>query len=68
MMKITFDKSAKQLVWQTIESKIENKTCPFCGVKMSAKNFSGAKWIDGEFRAFDGKFTCLLNFIKQEKE
>lgn len=67
-MNITFDKSTKQFVWQTIESSIENKTCPFCGIKISAKNFSGVKWIDGEFRAFDKKFTCLLSLVKREKE
>lgn len=66
--KITFDKSAKQMVWQAIESNIENKTCPFCGVKMSAKNFTGATFIDGEFRAFDKKFTCLIALSDNKRE
>lgn len=67
-MNITFDKSAKQMVWQTVAPIIEDKTCPFCGVKMSAKNFSGAKLIDGKLRAFDKKFTCLLALIKDKGE
>lgn len=59
-MNITFDKSLKQRVWQAVSRKIENKTCPFCGVKMSGKNFAGAAWVNEEFRAFDGNIVCLI--------
>jgi hypothetical protein len=67
-MNITYDKSLKQRVWQAVNSKIADKTCPFCKVKITGKNFAGAAWINDEFRAFDGNIICLIALSDALKE
>jgi hypothetical protein len=68
IMNITFDIKFKQRVWQAINSEIEDKTCPFCGVKITGKNFRGAAFINNEFRAFDGNLVCLLQLSEAKHE
>lgn len=67
-MQITYDKALKQRVWQAVNRKIADKTCPFCGAKMSGKNFAGAAWVNGEFRAFDSNLICLIALSDVLKE
>lgn len=67
-MNITFDKSLKQQFWQIVNKKIDNHDCPFCGRQITGKNFVGAAWIDGEFRAFDRSITCLIELSKHIKD
>lgn len=70
-MQITYDKAYKQRVWQSVNRKIARQTCPFCDTQLSGKNFAGAAWIDGEFRAFDGNLVCLIalsDILRREHE
>lgn len=71
-MNITFDKGAKQFVWNIVKRRIDNRTCPFCGVPITAKNFAGAIWIGEEFRAFNNSIICLIaladNIKKPQKK
>jgi hypothetical protein len=64
-MNITFDKTSKQFVWNLVKRKVENRTCPFCGTGITAKNFAGAMWLNEEFRAFDGSLICLIALTDQ---
>jgi hypothetical protein len=59
-LQIVFDNIFKQQVWQGLRNKVVDKTCPFCGVIITGKNFAGAMFIGDEFRAFDGKLSCLI--------
>lgn len=64
-IQITFDKSAKQFVWNLIRKYIDNRTCPFCGVTVTAKNFAGAFNYEGERRPINsGDLTCLIQLAK----
>lgn len=69
-MQITFDKSLKQRIFHSIRRRLEDTHCPFCNTKITARNFAGAAWIHGHFRAFDKSLPCLLGYvdaIKKEK-
>lgn len=63
-MTITFSKELRQRVWHLLRPQIADQTCPFCHVDITGKNFAGAAFIQGEFRAFDGNFICLLELTK----
>lgn len=67
-MNITFDKELKQRVFQMVESKVEDKRCPFCLTPIRAKNFAGAAFINGEFRMFNGDFVCIIMYADYVKE
>ena len=69
-MNITYDKALKQRVWQAVNRKIASNQCPFCSVTITGKNFAGAAWVNGEFRAFDSNLICLIQLsdVLKEKE
>ena len=61
-MIITFDKSAKQLVYNMLRPKVANRDCPFCGVPVAAKNFAGAIEYKGDPRFMHGSIICLMGY------
>lgn len=63
-MTITFDKGAKQIVYNLLRPKVKNRDCPSCNEPVTAKNFGGAFHIDGVPRFVHRNFVCLLDMAE----
>lgn len=61
-MIITFDKSAKQHVYNLLRPKVKNIACPFCGDPVTAKYFAGAIEYNGEPRFMHGSIIDLMAY------
>lgn len=67
-MNITFNKLAKQRVYQWIKRSLADSSdphCPFCQTPITGRNFRGAALINDELRAFDGSLMCLMELSKE---
>lgn len=66
ILQVTFDKTAKQFVYNSLRSLIKNRNCLACNEPVTARNFGGAVNTDEYgMRYIHKNFICLLQVSKE---